>query len=176
MDALRRTRLGGPRRAEAVEKVWDANRPGALVVACSDGRLGPALDAYLAEELGLELFDRLYMPGGPGALASSGYEYLRADHFIRECRFLIGAHQIERLYLVFHAPAPDGPEEAMCADYTRKLPGRSVEELRGQQERDAEELLRRSFGWPEGMEVWALRLEVQSNAEVSLVPLGVREG
>lgn len=57
---------------------WARVRSGTLVVACSDGRLQEATDAFLADEIGLTEYDRLYLPGGGGALAASGRDFIRA--------------------------------------------------------------------------------------------------
>ncbi len=51
---------------------WSADRPHTLVIACSDGRLQEQTDEFLHRQLGLSGFDRFYVPGGGGALASSG--------------------------------------------------------------------------------------------------------
>ena len=57
---------------------WTPARPNALVVACSDGRLQEATDAFLASEFKITRYDRFYVPGGGGALASSGTDPARA--------------------------------------------------------------------------------------------------
>lgn len=98
---------------------WDDERPRILVVACSDGRLQENLDECLGAR-GLRHYDRLFVPGGPDALASSGYELLRLDQIHRETNFLVEAHSIEEAYLIFHAAA-DGPEIACCANYLASL-------------------------------------------------------
>jgi hypothetical protein len=121
---------------------WERARPHILVVACSDGRLQEATDAFLALELGVRHYDRLYVPGGAGGLAScGGRELLRAVEVRKDCRFLVEAHQVEELVLLFHGPGEHGPAESVCADYRRKQPVARVEEIRIQQERDVEELL-----------------------------------
>lgn len=111
------------------------------MVACSDGRLQQAMDAFLASSLGITDYDRLYLPGGPGALAANG-DYLRADVARRELEFLLHAHELERIVLLFHGAAGDGPEHATCADYRRRLYGRPREELAARQEHDAAVLIK----------------------------------
>src|SRR5437763_4216859 len=125
---------------------WDNARPRVLVVACSDGRMQEAVDEFLQHHFGLRRYDRLYVAGGAGALAPSGVDFLRASRFRRECAFLLTAHAIEDLILLFHGPSPTGPEEATCADYRRKLPELSAAQILAQQERDAEEILRVGCG------------------------------
>src|SRR5262245_20796341 len=99
------------------QTAWNRQRPESLVVACSDGRLQENLDEFLEKSLGITDYDRLYAPGGPGALASrSGAELLRPGQFQRDCQFLLRAHGIQYLFLIFHGPAADGPEEAVCGD------------------------------------------------------------
>jgi len=131
-------------RDDAAPK-WNRERPHTLVVACSDGRLQTGVDDFLQRRFDLVDYDRFYIPGGAGALAASGLEFLRATRLRRECEFLLVAHSVEHLILLFHGPAADGPGEAVCADYSRKMPAASPAEIRAQQDCDAEEVLRR-FG------------------------------
>jgi hypothetical protein len=138
----------------------DAGSPRTLVVACSDGRLQEATDAFLAEELGLTEYDRFYMPGGGGALAASGRDFIRAQQLRRECRYLVELHQVEHVVLLFHGPSSDGPPDATCADYRRKLSGASAAVIHARQERDATELLERREEWAGTAEVSTYRCEV----------------
>ncbi|MEP7346059.1 MAG: hypothetical protein ABI877_12360, partial [Gemmatimonadaceae bacterium] len=94
---------------------WSAARPNALVVACSDGRLQEATDAFLARELRITRYDRFYIPGGGGALASSGTDIARAQQMCAECRYLVELHAVKRVILLFHGPAAGGRIEAACA-------------------------------------------------------------
>lgn len=148
---------------------WNQNRPRSLVVACSDGRLQENLDEFLHAHLGITHYDRLYAPGGGGALVSSGVELLRPEQFRRECRFLLGAHGIQEFYLIFHGPAEAGPEEAMCGDYRRKLPRATVEAVRKRQEEDANELKR--VDWGKGVSVFTYRCEVRGDDGIQFVML-----
>jgi len=115
-------------------------------MACSDGRLQQNLDEFLATHLNITRYDRVYAPGGPGVLTSHGIEFLRSDQFRRECDFLIRAHAIEEVILVFHGPSADGPAEATCADYGRIYPRMTPQEIRHQQEVDAAEIVQSGFG------------------------------
>lgn len=150
---------------------WNAERPHVLVVACSDGRLQEATDDFLARHLGIKHYDRLYVPGGAGALSPSGRDYFRAREFQQECRYLVDVHGVERLIAIFHGPASDGPAEAMCADYRRKFAWATVPELRSQQERDARELIdyRREWAGPAGVHIY--RCEVGATGQLSFVTL-----
>lgn len=148
---------------------WTHERPGALVVACSDGRLQRSVDDFLAADLGITDYDRLYLPGGPGALAPAG-EYQRADVARRELEFLIGAHRLDRIVLLFHGAGADGPDGAACADYRRKLQGRTRDELIARQEQDAAVLIRQ-INWNGRMMVRAFLAEVAYDRSVRFVEL-----
>ena len=153
-------------------KRWSPTRPRALVIACSDGRLQESVDDFLQNHLCITYYDRLYAPGGPGALASSGYELLRSDQFRRECTFLLTAHAVEEVVLIFHGGVPgEGPEDATCADYRRKLPGRSPVEIAAQQRQDVADLLRPFFGAYSHLSVHIYRAEVMGSGEVRFVDL-----
>lgn len=152
---------------------WNRQRPSVLVVACSDGRLQENLDDFLTNHLGITHYDRLYAPGGPGALASSGFEFLRSDAFRRECDFLVNAHAVEDVYLIFHGPSEDGPVEALCADYKRLFPNHSSEQIRADQLRDAQEILARGFGGHRPVRIHFYRCEVTGGGAIQFVPLNV---
>jgi len=119
---------------------WNAESPDTLVLVCSDGRFQKEVDEFLHSHLAISRYDRLYVPGGAGALARADTEVARADRFRDECKFLIEAHGIERVVLMFHGPAEDGPTEAVCGDYRRRLPTASPADIRRQQERDAAQI------------------------------------
>jgi len=150
---------------------WSVDRPHTLVVACSDGRLQEQTDQFLHVQLGLAGFDRFYMPGGGGALASSGRDFIRAQQLRRECGYLIELHEIERVILLFHGPSDYGPPEAVCADYRRKLPWASPALLNDRQRVDALELIEIRGQWAHNAEVCAYRCEVGGSCEVTFTPL-----
>jgi hypothetical protein len=151
------------------EITWDATDPDVLVVACSDGRFQEELDVFLQEHLRITHYDRLYLPGGAGALAPSGIEFTRAAALQKECRFLIEAHGIKRVILIFHGPSPDGPDEAACGDYRREFPEYSATKIRKQQDLDVVELLRANV-W-QGVKLEILRAEVTRERTVEFVRL-----
>jgi hypothetical protein len=150
---------------------WLPDRPETLVIACSDGRLQEATDEFLAHHLQVTRYDRFYVPGGGGALAASGRDFLRAQQLRRECRYLVELHEVRHIVTLFHAPASDGPLAAACADYRRKLPWASVTELRGRQEQDAEELSRIHEEWAGSAEVVMYRCEVDSRGVIRFAQL-----
>jgi hypothetical protein len=150
---------------------WAPVRPRVLVVACSDGRLQQATDAFLQTELGLAEFDRLYVPGGGGALSASDRDVFRAQQLRGECKYLVELHQVRQIILLFHGPAADGPEEAVCADYRRKLPWATPDVLRQRQARDAVELMQLRAEWAGDASVSLYRCDVGSARAISFQQL-----
>jgi hypothetical protein len=150
---------------------WNRRRPNKLVIACSDGRLQENLDDFLQGHLGIEHYDRLYAPGGPGALATSGIEFSRSDVFRRECLFLVAAHDVEDIYFIFHGPSDDGPAEAVCADYRRIFPRHAPDQIRAEQAKDLAEILNGGFGFQRAVRVHAYRCEVTGDGAVRFIDL-----
>src|SRR5471030_2812739 len=146
---------------------WEPTRPGELVIACSDGRLQQATDHFLARALGLSQFDRLYVPGGVGALAASDRDVFRAQQLRHECKYLVELHEVRSVILLFHGPAPDGPPESVCADYRRKLPWASPDVLRQRQARDAVELMQKRSEWAADAKVAIYRCEVDAQRAIT---------
>ena len=155
----------------ASRRKWSEERPHALVIACSDGRLQEQTDEFLRDRLGLAGFDRFYVPGGGGALASSGRDFIRAQQLRKECAYLIELHDISRVILLFHGPSEKGPANAVCADYRRKLSWASPAIIRDRQRIDALELIEISATWAHQAEVSAYRCEVSESREVEFVAL-----
>jgi hypothetical protein len=150
---------------------WSPDRPRILVIACSDGRLQAQVDEFLNRHLHVVRYDRLLLPGGPGALAYSGGELGRAAEHRRECRFLVRAHRIERIVLLFHGPSDGGLEEAICADYQRKFPGITPAETRSRQEADLGHLVRFRAEWADNAQLQAFRGEVAPDRNVRFVAI-----
>ncbi len=150
---------------------WLPDRPSTLVIACSDGRLQEATDEFLAHHLQVTRYDRFYVPGGAGALAASGRDFLRAQHLRRECRYLVELHDVGHIVLLFHGPTADGPLAAACADYRRKLPWASVATLRSRQEQDAQELRGRTDEWAGAAGISMYRCEVDEHGAVRFADL-----
>ena len=152
------------------EEAWDPTNPTTLVIACSDGRFQEELDDFLRSELGVRQYDRLYVPGGAGALSPSGIEFSRASTQRNECRFLMEAHGITRVILLVHGPAPDGPTTATCGDYRRLFPDSSSQQIRAQQAEDLAGILQDTM-WST-VDVEVLRCEVDATGTVEFVRLG----
>jgi len=150
---------------------WRPDRPNTLVVACSDGRLQEATDEFLSHRLGISRYDRLYVPGGGGALSVSGGDFLRSHQLRRECRYLVDLHDVKQIVVLFHGPTAGGRPEAACADYRRKMPWASVAVLRDRQEQDAAELRERRQEWAGAASVFAFRCEVAPNGAIHFADL-----
>ncbi len=149
---------------------WIGDRPRTLVVGCSDGRLQQAVDEFLHEHLGIAQYDRCYVPGGAGALTPGGLEFTRASQMRKECSFLIQAHGIERTILMFHGPAPGGPGDAVCGDYRRRFPSKSVDELTERQNADAREIVRSGLA---GVPLEIYRCEATGGGDIRFVEMKI---
>ena len=150
---------------------WTPARPNALVVACSDGRLQEATDAFLIREFKINRYDRFYVPGGAGALASSGTDPVRAQQMCAECKYLVDMHAVRRVILLFHGPSAEGRIEAACADYRRKLPWANIAQIRAQQDADAVDLLKRRREFASDAGLLLFRCEVDAGGKISFVNL-----
>lgn len=149
---------------------WYPDRPHVLVAACSDGRLQESVDEFLTNHLGVTSYDRLYLPGGPGALSTSGVEYIRSENHKKELKFLIEVHEIEQVIFLFHGPAPGGPADSICADYARVLGLNDSGKVARTQEQDLSELTTYFLSWPH-IKVHAFRCEVDAERTVRFVDL-----
>lgn len=88
-----------------------------LLVACSDGRVAPALDD-LQRRLHIEDADRLLVPGGPLALTRTGAERRVAKDSVSQ---IVNFHDIRRIVLVSHQD---------CFAYERALGGLGFDQQR----------------------------------------------
>lgn len=140
-------------------------------MACSDGRLQRGVDEFLNSRLGVQDYDRLYLPGGPGALASSGIEYSRSDRHRQEFIFLLEAHEIEVVVLLFHGPAEGGPELAICADYSRALGTTDRKKVIEMQDKDYREIRSDLANVLSKIKVLGYRCEVMESFEPRFVEL-----
>ena len=165
-------RLSGSQVAYASAQPWSAQRPRSLVICCSDGRLQTSIDDFLHNHLGVDYYDRLYAPGGPGALAEGGSEFLRADLFRRQYEFLADAHAIEQVILIFHGAADDGPADAVCAHYRRLMPHDDNAHIQQRHLDDLSDILRHVFhAGSTALDILAFRAEVQADNHVRFVSL-----
>ena len=81
---------------------YEAERIHAAAVYCSDGRMGEHFDDFLHNGLNLPRYDRVALPGGPGCLAGHTEAKLEEEGVVDELRFLVEAHQLERVVLIQH--------------------------------------------------------------------------
>jgi hypothetical protein len=88
-----------------------------LLVACSDGRVAPALDD-LQRRLHIEDADRMLVPGGPLALTRTGAERRVAKDSVSQ---IVQFHDIRRIVLVSHQD---------CFAYERSLGGLGFDQQR----------------------------------------------
>ncbi len=145
-----------------------------MIIACSDGRYQLSLDEFLTNHLGITHYDRLYAPGGPGAMAPSTFSYFRGEQFRQESAFLIDAHGLEEIIFIFHGPVDQqGPHEATCADYRRKMHSARTLEIYRQQETDLQEAAKAVLKANQDIRMRAFRAEVQADLHVQFVPLTI---
>ncbi len=163
------TEQTGP--AYTSQSQWNVERPRILVACCSDGRLQKAIDEFLQNHLQITDYDRFYVAGGPGALTPGGYEFLRATQYRDDLAFLVRAHKVEELLLIFHGAAPDGPAEATCAYYHRVMPNVSAAAVREQQVQDLADLRVYLNDLRLTARVRAYRAEVMANRQVRFMRL-----
>ena len=78
---------------------------------------------------------------------------------------------MKQVILLFHGPASDGPDEAVCADYRRKLPWATPEVLRQRQARDAVELASLRHDWAANAAISMYRCEVGAGNAIAFRPL-----
>ena len=130
-----------------------------------------ATDEFLTREFRITRYDRFYVPGGGGALASSDTDPVRAQQMCAECKYLVELHAVRRVILLFHGPSAAGRIEAACADYRRKLPWANIAELRVRQELDAADLLARRREFAGEAELLLYRCEVDGAGGLTFVNL-----
>jgi hypothetical protein len=105
---------------------WSEERPRALVVCCSDGRLHAQVEEYLRAG-GLDRADLYAVPGGPAGFdvwSSSVAENWSLD---QSMRLLVEHHALEAIWLIAH----EG-----CAYYRLRNAMRSASEIAALQKRD----------------------------------------
>ncbi len=156
------------------ETQWTPELPNVLVVCCSDGRLQEATDEFLHGHLGIGDYDRLYAPGGPGVLAVGGPEFTHSSQYRDDLAFLVRAHQVQELLLIFHGRGPDGPNSSACAYYGRILPEASTEEINQRQAQDLAAVGEFLTQQKLEVQVRAFRAEVQADRRVQIVPLEMK--
>jgi hypothetical protein len=151
------------------EIIWSAERPGTLVVCCSDGRLQMSIDDFLHEHLGVFYYDRLYAPGGPGALSEVGARFMRTDHYRNDLQFLLEAHSFSQVILIFHGAAEDGPADSVCAHYRTMMPGKSRDEILQRQHDDMADVVEYLNELRPNMDIQAYLAEATSEQHIRFI-------
>src|SRR5688572_23533964 len=90
---------------------WNGQRPGALVVCCSDGRWHTQVEEFIRTCVS-ERPDLYVVPGGPAGLSTWSSALDEARVAERALHFLAEAHELESVWLIAHAD---------CAYYRAKL-------------------------------------------------------
>jgi carbonic anhydrase len=83
------------------EQPWNAERPEALVICCSDGRWHAQLEEFIVAQVS-ERSDVYAVPGGPAALSRWSSSFGDADAAQRAMEFLMEHHQLKSIWLVSH--------------------------------------------------------------------------
>jgi hypothetical protein len=123
----------GPRRAAGdtfdSSIAYSGERIHAVALHCCDGRFGDHVDDFMQNGLGLPRYDRLTCPGGPVALAGRLITFWELRGVEEQLRFMIKAHELERVILIAHQP---------CAYYLGRL-GVAPEAMEREQRQDLEQ-------------------------------------
>jgi hypothetical protein len=161
-----------PDKANYVSRaVWNAERPRALVICCSDGRLQESTDEFLENHLGIVDYDRLYAPGGPGALSNVACEFIRASQYRNELQFLLRAHDFNQIIMIFHGAGADGPAHSACAHYLRLHPSYSTDQFNKRHVADMADVDRYIRDIAPTMRISVFRAEVRADRRVRFVDL-----
>lgn len=159
-----------PDRPDAKPARWYAGHAKMLVVACADGRFTDYVEDFVHNTLGVDEFDCLFVPGGPGSMSDAGAQFMRAEQMRREVRFLMDRHDTEEVVLVWHGPAADGPEDAVCGHYRNLCAGKTGIEIADLQQQDATDLVRNFFA-ERKVGVRCFRAEVDAALSVRFVEM-----
>jgi len=81
---------------------WNGQRPGALVVCCSDGRWHTQVEEFIRTFVS-ERPDLYVVPGGPAGLSAWSSSQDEARVAEKSFRFLAEAHQLQSVWLIAHA-------------------------------------------------------------------------
>lgn len=83
--------------------VYNPKRIHGAAIYCSDGRVGEHFDDFLFNGLRLPRYDRVALPGGPACLAGHDAAHEELRGVADELRFLVDAHELDRIILIQHA-------------------------------------------------------------------------
>ena len=80
---------------------WSGQRPGALVVCCSDGRWHTQIEEFILTFVS-DRPDLYVVPGGPAGLSVWSSSFDEAHVAERSFRFLAEQHQLQSVWLIVH--------------------------------------------------------------------------
>lgn len=81
---------------------WSPQRPGALVVCCSDGRWHTQVEEFIRTFVS-DRPDLYVVPGGPAGLSVWSSSFDEAHVAEKSLRFLAEHHQLQSVWLIAHA-------------------------------------------------------------------------
>lgn len=142
---------------------FDAGRIRAAALYCSDGRFGEQCDDLLQNSLHLPRYDRLAVPGGAACFTSHASTYNETESVMGQLRFLVEAHQLERVVLIAHQN---------CAFYLERLRV-SPEQLKSHQLQDIQKAVRLVRSLSEGLLVEAFFAAIHEDRAVHFEPVDV---
>lgn len=95
------TRADQPKSFTA-STVWNGQRPGSLVVCCSDGRWHAQVEEFIHTFVS-DRPDLYAVPGGPAGLSVWSSSFDEAHVAERSLRFLAEHHRLQFVWLIAHA-------------------------------------------------------------------------
>jgi hypothetical protein len=81
---------------------WSPQRPGAMVVCCSDGRWHSQIEEFIRTFVS-DRPDLYVVPGGPAGLSTWNSSFDEARAAEKSFRFLAEQHQLQAVWLIAHA-------------------------------------------------------------------------
>jgi len=102
---------------------WDAERPRALVVCCSDGRFHASIIDFVDHEIS-DRADLMALPGGPAVVDPWNSSFDEARVFLASLALFEAHHDLQEAWLIAH----EG-----CSYYKLKHPASTPAELEARQ-------------------------------------------
>src|SRR5688572_4770752 len=97
-----RSTISTQRKAFVAATPWTGQRPGALVVCCSDGRWHSQVQEFIRTFVS-DRPDLYVVPGGPAGLTLWSSSFDEAHVAETSFRFLADQHQLRTVFLIAHA-------------------------------------------------------------------------
>jgi carbonic anhydrase len=121
----------------AARTPWNDQRPGALVVCCSDGRWHTQVEEFI-RTLVSDRPDLYVVPGGPAGLSVWSSSFDEANVAEKSLRFLAEQHQLRSVWLIAHSD---------CAYYRTKYHPHDHEFIVRRQREDLKRATETIFRW-----------------------------